>query len=130
MHCHLAGFGTASRMRSAVRFAYAKLYSRSHDAVIQVYDEAGQRDRDARPHWRFQRVVGIGSTSRPLRGSLSPRNLLHLTSNKNARGFNPMSGIGRPRRPLQNDYGKEYINVTVSRAEPDGIVITFSMGDR
>ena len=27
---------------------YAKFYSRSHDALIRVYDEAGRCDRDAR----------------------------------------------------------------------------------
>lgn len=31
-------------------------YSRSHDAVIRVYDAAGKRDRDARAHGRFQDV--------------------------------------------------------------------------
>jgi hypothetical protein len=35
---------------------YAKFYSRSHDAVIRVYDEE-QRDRDARARGRFQSVV-------------------------------------------------------------------------
>jgi hypothetical protein len=34
---------------------YAKFFSRSHNAVIRVYDEAGQRDRDARAQGRFQR---------------------------------------------------------------------------
>jgi hypothetical protein len=36
---------------------YAKFYSRSHDAVIRVYDEAGQRDPHARTRGRFQRLV-------------------------------------------------------------------------
>src|SRR6266566_4346037 len=42
---------------SSNAISYAKFFSRSHDAVIHVYDEAGQRDRNARAHWRFQRVV-------------------------------------------------------------------------
>jgi hypothetical protein len=31
----------ASRTRSATRSGYAQHYSRSHDAAIRVYDEAG-----------------------------------------------------------------------------------------
>jgi hypothetical protein len=33
---------------------FAKFYSRSHDAVIRVCDGAGQCDRNARAHGRFQ----------------------------------------------------------------------------
>ena len=36
---------------------YAIHDSRSHDAVIQVYDEAGNVIRDARAHGRVQRLV-------------------------------------------------------------------------
>ncbi len=36
---------------------YAQHYSRSHDAVIRVYDATGNSDRDARAQGRFQRVV-------------------------------------------------------------------------
>jgi hypothetical protein len=36
---------------------YAKFRSRSHRAVIRVYGEAGNRDRDARARRRFQKVV-------------------------------------------------------------------------
>ena len=36
---------------------YAKFRSRSHDAVIRVYDEAGQRHRDARAGGPVQRPV-------------------------------------------------------------------------
>jgi hypothetical protein len=32
---------------------YAKFYSRSHDAVIHVYDSSGERDRNARASRRF-----------------------------------------------------------------------------
>ena len=34
---------------------YAKFRSRSHDAVIHVYDQAGQLDRNARAHGRLKR---------------------------------------------------------------------------
>ena len=33
--------GTASQSQSAVQSAMQSFYSRSHDAVIRVYDEAG-----------------------------------------------------------------------------------------
>ena len=46
---------------------YAKFYSRSHDAVIRVYDEAGKRDRNARARGQFQRVVVDPTTIFPLR---------------------------------------------------------------
>jgi hypothetical protein len=39
MRCHSVACGTASQMRSAID--YAKFYSRSRDAVIRVYDDAG-----------------------------------------------------------------------------------------
>ena len=35
---------------------YAEHYSRSHNAVICVYDEAGNAVGNARARWRFQRV--------------------------------------------------------------------------
>jgi hypothetical protein len=38
---------------------YAMHSSRSHDAVIRVYDEAGKRDRNAGAQGRFQRVVSL-----------------------------------------------------------------------
>jgi hypothetical protein len=34
---------------------YARFFSRSHHAVIRVYDEAGDLNRDARARGRFQR---------------------------------------------------------------------------
>jgi hypothetical protein len=37
--------------------SYAKFFSRSHDAVIRVYDDAQQRDRDARTQAQVQRTV-------------------------------------------------------------------------
>ena len=36
---------------------YAKFRSRSHNAVIRVYDDAGQCNRNARAHGRVQRVM-------------------------------------------------------------------------
>jgi hypothetical protein len=36
MHCRSVGSGTVSNA-----IGYAKFYSRSHDAVIRVYDDAG-----------------------------------------------------------------------------------------
>ena len=41
MRCRSVGFGMASQTQSAVRFDYAKFRSRSYDAVIRVYDGAG-----------------------------------------------------------------------------------------
>jgi hypothetical protein len=44
------------RLLNAVRNAtgYAMHSSRSHDAVIRVYDDAGKRDRDAQARWRLR----------------------------------------------------------------------------
>jgi hypothetical protein len=38
---------------------YAEHYSRSHDAVIRVYDKGWQADRNARAQGRFQGAVSI-----------------------------------------------------------------------
>jgi hypothetical protein len=38
MRCHLVGCGTAAESPA---IGYAMHYSRSHDAVIRIYDEAG-----------------------------------------------------------------------------------------
>src|SRR4030095_12729488 len=43
-------YGEPNAVSNAI--GYAKFFSRSHDAVIRVYDEAGQRDRDARARGR------------------------------------------------------------------------------
>ena len=53
------GAGAARRRarRSCNAIDYAKHRSCSHDAVIRVYDERWQRDRDARAQGRVQRVV-------------------------------------------------------------------------
>jgi hypothetical protein len=56
-------YGAPDAIANAIGNAigYAKHRSRSHDAVIRVNDEAGQRNRDARAHWRFQGVVSARS---------------------------------------------------------------------
>jgi hypothetical protein len=41
MCSHSVGCGTAIRMPSGMQMGYAKFRSRSHDAVIRVYDDAG-----------------------------------------------------------------------------------------
>jgi hypothetical protein len=41
MCCHSAGYGMAGQVQSAMRFGYAEHRSRSRDAVIRVYDGAG-----------------------------------------------------------------------------------------
>ena len=48
-------YGEPDALSNAVD--YAKFRSRSHKAVIRVYDESGQRDRNARTRGRFQDVV-------------------------------------------------------------------------
>ena len=40
MRCHSVS-ATACQTQSATQLNYAKFYSRSHDAVIRVYDEPG-----------------------------------------------------------------------------------------
>jgi hypothetical protein len=52
---------------------YVKLYSRSHGAVIRVYDETGQRDRNARADGRFQRVVSVEGVIPQRNGLRRPR---------------------------------------------------------
>jgi hypothetical protein len=56
----------------------AKFRSRSHDAVIRVYDEAGKRDRNARARGRFQRVVSF---------------LTRISIALTAKTFEPMSDV-------------------------------------
>ena len=41
MCCHLGDCGTAEPNAISNAIGYAKFFSRSHDAVIRVYDEAG-----------------------------------------------------------------------------------------
>ena len=48
---------------------YAEHYSRSHDAVIRVYDESG-RDPHARTQRRFQRVVSVNAPETKSRHAL------------------------------------------------------------
>jgi hypothetical protein len=48
-------YGEPDAVSNAI--GYAMHRSRSHDAVIRVYDEAWQRDGDSQAQRRFQRVV-------------------------------------------------------------------------
>jgi len=41
MGCHLVVCGMASQTQFSNAIGYAKFYSRSHDAVIRVYNAAG-----------------------------------------------------------------------------------------
>jgi hypothetical protein len=41
MRCHSVACGMASRMQISNAIDCAKFYSRSHDAVIRVYNQAG-----------------------------------------------------------------------------------------
>jgi len=57
MRCHSVGlwYGEPSAISNAVD--YAKFVSRSHDAVIRIYDEAGNVIQTPRARGRFQRAV-------------------------------------------------------------------------
>ena len=55
---HWADFGMASQTRSATRFGYAKFRSRSHDAVIRVFDEAGNVIKTEEHGGNFREPVG------------------------------------------------------------------------
>src|ERR1700745_3925083 len=57
MRCHSVGCGMANGTQSAMQSATRCKRSRSHDAVIRVYDAAGQRDRDARARGQVQKVI-------------------------------------------------------------------------
>jgi hypothetical protein len=46
-------YGEPNAVRNAV--GYAKFRSRSHDAVIRVYDSSRQRDRNAQAQGRFSK---------------------------------------------------------------------------
>ena len=48
-------YGDANAVANAI--GYAEHYSSSHNAVIRVYDEAGNAIRNARTRGQFQRVV-------------------------------------------------------------------------
>jgi hypothetical protein len=50
-------YGEPNAVANAI--GYAEHCSRSHDAVIRVYDDAWQRDRGARAQGRFQRAVSV-----------------------------------------------------------------------
>ena len=63
-------YGESNAVGNAI--GYAKHRSRSHDAVIRVYDDAGNVHRDARAHGRIQRVVSFSShrIARPITNHL------------------------------------------------------------
>jgi hypothetical protein len=54
--------GDPNAIKDAI--GYAMHYSRSANAVIRVYDEAWQRDRNARAQGRFQRTLTHETKSR------------------------------------------------------------------
>jgi len=62
-------YGEPDAIKNAI--GYAKFSSRSHDAVIRVYDDAGNVIENARARWRFHRAVRIASTFSPFLGSLA-----------------------------------------------------------
>ena len=55
-------YGEPNAINNAV--SYAHVYSRAQSAVIRVYDEARQRDRNTRAQGRFQRMVSRHSILR------------------------------------------------------------------
>ena len=57
MCCHSVALWYGGPEAVANAIGYAQFYSRAHNAVIRVYDAGRQRDRDARAHGRFQRMV-------------------------------------------------------------------------
>lgn len=84
---------------------YAKFYSRSHDAVIRVYDEGWQRDRNARARRRVQRVV-MACVRRSCRSSraasynLCPvRPVWATTGNQGCHSYSPVAHRPRNTRP-------------------------------
>ena len=48
-------YGKPNAINNAI--GYAKFFSRSHHALIRVFDETGNRDRNAGASGRFQRAV-------------------------------------------------------------------------
>jgi hypothetical protein len=60
MRSHSVACGTASQMQSAMQSGgYAKFYSRSHAAVIRVYDEAGNMIETHNDAGEFKKAVTI-----------------------------------------------------------------------
>jgi len=65
MRCHSAGFGTASQTQISDAIDYAKFFSRSHDAVIRVYDDEGNVIETHEHTGEFTRIT-ISSQERHL----------------------------------------------------------------
>jgi hypothetical protein len=59
-------YGDVNAVANAV--GYAEHYSRSHDAVIRVYDETGNVIETHEHKGRFQRVVNADQNKKPPRG--------------------------------------------------------------
>jgi hypothetical protein len=59
-------YGEPDAISNAI--GYAKFYSRSHDAVIRVFDEAGNAIRNARTRGRISRVLTADCEGQELNG--------------------------------------------------------------
>jgi hypothetical protein len=62
MLCHSVACGMVEPNAVSNAIGYAKRYSRSHQAVIRVYDEAGQRSIETHEH--IGRLVAVLSLNR------------------------------------------------------------------
>jgi hypothetical protein len=76
----LAACAMPSQTQSAMRFSYAKFYSRSHDAVIRVFDESGNVIETHEQAGDSQRAVNALASVQPFSGHsfYEARNRLHL----------------------------------------------------
>ena len=59
MRCDSVCYGMQGRMKSATPVGYATFFSRSHDAVIRVFNEVGKVIETHEQAGRFQRVVNF-----------------------------------------------------------------------
>jgi hypothetical protein len=68
MHCHSLACGTVNRTQSATQSGTLSIAAAPHDAVIRVYDEAGnviethEQAGDSK-HWRVL-FSGVGQSAR------------------------------------------------------------------
>ncbi len=67
MRCHSVRCGMAGRTQSSNAIGYAKFYSRSHNAVIRVYDEAGNIIGTHEQTGQFRGPVSIRAGAPPSR---------------------------------------------------------------
>jgi hypothetical protein len=72
MRCHSVGCGYTGPDAVSNAIGYAKFYSRSHDAVIRVYDETGNviATREHAGEFKGDFVTRLGK--RHARGGLNP----------------------------------------------------------